>query len=202
MKSLRSLSATTNRGIAAVVLICAGSAIAADQVSFSRDVRPILSGHCFKCHGPDEGVRKAGLRLDLREAALKPAKSGEIAIVPSDPGKSELVRRIFTEDEDDVMPPPSTKNPLTQKEKEVLRQWIAEGAEYTPHWAFVGPKHAAPPVVRNKEWLQNDLDSFILARLEKEGLSPSSRADKYTLVRRLYLDLIGLPPTPEQADAL
>ena len=171
------------------------------KVEFEAEVRPILAGHCFKCHGPDEGARKAGLRLDVREAALKPAKSDEVPIVPGKPQQSELVRRIFAESEDDLMPPPAANKPLTQTEKETLRCWIAQGAEYQPHWAFVAPKPAPLPRVRHQAWPRNAIDYFVLARLEKEGLQPSPRADSYTLARRLYLDLIGLPPTPEEADA-
>jgi hypothetical protein len=178
------------------------SAMAEDsQVEFLRDVRPILSGHCFKCHGPDEEARKSKLRLDIREEALKPVKSGKIAIQPNDPDKSELVRRILTSDTDDQMPPPEAKLPLSEKDKAILKQWVASGAEYKTHWAFLKPTQTALPPVKNKSWPRNEIDFFVLARLEKEGLKPSPPADKYTLVRRVYLDLIGLPPTPEQADA-
>jgi len=170
-------------------------------VDFTCEVRPILASHCFKCHGQDEGARKAKLRLDLREIATKPAKSDEVAIVPGKPDKSEMVRRIFSSDADELMPPPGTKNPLTLADKEILQRWIAEGAEYKPHWAFITPKQVSLPKVLAKSWPQNAIDRFVLARLEKEGLQPSRRADKYTLVRRLYLDLIGLTPTPVQADS-
>jgi hypothetical protein len=148
----------------------------------------------------DDGARKAKLRLDVRDAAIKPAKSGAIAIVPGKPALSELVNRIGATN-DDIMPPPGAKNPLTAEEIKVLTQWVAQGAEYQPHWAFQAPKQAALPKVHDKAWTHNAIDNFVLARLEKEGLHPAQQADKYTLVRRLYLDLIGLPPTPEQADA-
>jgi len=173
----------------------------AAKVDFTREVRPILASHCFKCHGQDEGSRKADMRLDVRENAIKPAKSGELPIVPGKPGKSELVNRIFSTNEDDLMPPPDAKNPLAPAEKEIIKQWIAEGAKYEPHWAFIAPKQSRLPRVHDKSWPRNAIDYFVLASLEKEGLKPSSRADKYTLVRRLYLDVIGLPPTPAQADA-
>ena len=117
----------------------------ATTVDFTREVRPILASHCFKCHGQDEGARKAKLRLDVRDDALKPAKSGELAIVPGKPGESELVRRISADNEDDLMPPPGAKNPLTAADKEILKRWIAEGAEYKPHWAFIAPKQSPPP---------------------------------------------------------
>src|SRR5436190_7299365 len=113
-----------------MILLVPPACVAGAPIDFNREVRPILSSRCFKCHGPDDDARKASLRLDLREQALKPAKSGEIAIVPGKPDASQLVRRVFTEDEDDLMPPPSAKLPLTAKEKELLKQWIAQGAEY------------------------------------------------------------------------
>ena len=188
-------------------MACVGAAAIKGNVSppekldYAKDVRPILAGHCFKCHGQDEGARKAKLRLDVREEALKPAKSDEVAIVPGKPDKSELVRRIFSTDEDELMPPPAAKKPLTAEEKELLKRWIAEGAEYKAHWAFAAPKQAALPKVHDKSWPRNAIDNFVLARLEQEGLKPSPRADKYSLVRRLYLDLTGLPPTPAEADA-
>lgn len=167
----------------------------AEAVDFSRDVRPILSGHCFKCHGPDAAQRKAKLRLDAREAAV-----GRV-IVAGDAEASELVRRIFSEDSDEVMPPPSANLALSEDQKAVLRQWVAEGAEYEDHWAFVKPEQPALPEVTNRNWPRNAIDYFVLARLEAAGMKPSEPADKYTLVRRVYLDLTGLPPTPEEADA-
>ena len=170
------------------------------KVDFLREVRPILANHCFKCHGQDEAARKAKFRLDIRESAIAPAKSGAVPIVPGKLDKSELVRRIFAED-DDQMPPAAAKRPLTPEQKQILKRWIGEGAEYKPHWAFIKPAQPPLPKVRDKAWPRNAIDNFVLARLEQEGLKPSPHADKYTLVRRLYLDLIGLPPTPTEADA-
>lgn len=171
-------------------------------IEFLRDVRPILSSHCFKCHGPDEKARKGGLRLDVREDATKPAKSGKPAFVPGRPAESELVRRLETADEDDVMPPASTKHPLTASQKETLRRWVVAGAEYQPHWAFVPPRRPAVPEAPTlKSGVKNPIDAFVFAGLEKDGLKPSPEAGRLTLVRRLYFDLIGLPPTPEEADA-
>jgi hypothetical protein len=182
-------------------LLGALSLSAAPAPDFQRDVRPILSRQCFACHGPDEHSRKANLRLDLRESALAPAKSGKRAIVPGKPDASELVRRITSTDHNKVMPPPETKKQLTPAEVDTLRRWVAAGADYQPHWAFIKPKQVSPPKVKQAAWPHNAIDHFILARLEREGLKPSPPADDYTLVRRLYLDLIGLPPTPEEADA-
>jgi hypothetical protein len=177
------------------------SPAAAGDIDFNRDVRPILSRHCFKCHGPDEKARKSKLRLDVRAAAIGEAKSGERAIVPGKPDESELVRRIFEEEATEVMPPPAVKNPLSAAQKQLLRGWIAAGAEYQPHWAFVPPRRPALPRVHQSDWPRNPIDQFVLARMEAAGLAPSPPADRYVLVRRVYLDLIGLPPTPEEADA-
>lgn len=182
----------------AMLLSCALGA--AKSVDFNHDVRPILASNCLKCHGLDEGARKSKLRLDVREIATGPAKSGKHAIVPGHPEQSELVRRIFSKDADEVMPLASSHLVLSEAQKEVLRHWIAQGATYEPHWAFVAPRQAALPHVRQTDWPHNAIDYFVLAKLEAEGLHPSPEADRYTLVRRLYLDLIGLPPTPEEAD--
>ncbi len=183
----------------AVALTCTSSLRADDF--FAREVRPILAGHCFKCHGPDDQARKAKLRLDRREDALRAGRSGHKAIVPGKPEASELVARISGDDHDTLMPPPSAKLPLSAAQKKTLERWIREGAQYTTHWAFVAPKRPAFPVLKNRTWARNPIDTFVLSRLEKEGLAPSPEADRYTLARRVALDLVGLPPTPEEADA-
>ena len=187
--------------VCAVWLAWACTAAAAPAPDFQRDVRPILSRQCFACHGPDEHARKSGLRLDLRDAALAPTKSGQRALVPGQPAQSELVRRITSTDHNVLMPPPESKKQLTPAEVETLRRWVATGADYQPHWAFVKPQQAALPKVKQTTWPQTAIDYFILACLEQAGLTPSPPAADYTLVRRLYLDLLGLPPTPEEADA-
>lgn len=170
------------------------------EISFNRDIRPILSGKCFKCHGPDEETRRAKLRLDRREDAVREREDGA-AIRPGRPDESELVRRIHAEDPDVLMPPPESNKTLTERERAFLEAWIAQGAVYEEHWAFVPPVKSDPPPVRLSSWPRREIDAFILARLEAAGLSPSPEADPYTLVRRVYLDLIGLPPTPEEARA-
>ncbi len=183
-------------------LLAAPLAHAADaKVDFNRDVRPFLSGTCLKCHGLDDNARKGMLRFDLRDSALKGGKSGVPAIVPGKPGESEAVKRIFSSDEDELMPPPASRLTLTDAQKKIFKQWVAEGAEYKTHWAFVPPVQVELPKVKQADWPKNAIDYFVLARLEAEGLHPSAQADRYTLARRLYLDLIGLPPTPEEADA-
>src|SRR5436190_8813560 len=171
------------------------------KVDFNRDVRPILSDTCFTCHGPDDAKRKSGLRLDFKETAYKPAKSGKTAIVPGDVAHSELIRRITTADEDDRMPPADSGKQLSKEQIEILKKWVAQGAAYRGHWAFEAPVRSELPEVKDKSWPRNEIDRFILAKLEAEGLSPSPRADRQTLVRRVYLDLTGLPPAPEEVDA-
>ncbi|MEI6534025.1 MAG: PSD1 and planctomycete cytochrome C domain-containing protein [Verrucomicrobiaceae bacterium] len=185
-----------------IAATCCGAFIAAKtqaKIEFNRDIRPILSDTCFHCHGFDEKERKSGLRIDVRDDALKPAKSGAVAIVPGQPDKSELVKRVMTTDEDDLMPPTKLHKPLTPEQKNLLKQWIAEGAEYQGHWAFITP--VTPEIPKVKTAVVSTVDAFILARLEKEGLKPSPAADKETLIRRVTLDLTGLPPTPEEVDA-
>jgi hypothetical protein len=176
----------------ALVLIVPATA-AADRLDFNRDVRPILSDKCFACHGPDKSKRKADLRLDTSD--------GKKAVVPGKPAESEMVKRINSADKDEMMPPPSSGRSLTAQQKDVLKRWIAEGAEWQPHWAYVVPKRPEPPTVTDPTWAKNPIDRFVLARLEKEGLKPSPEAPKHTLVRRLSLDLTGLPPTPTEVDA-
>lgn len=179
-------------------LLCPALASAAEKIVFNRDIRPILSDKCFHCHGPDEKERKSGLRLDVRDAALKPAESGAVAIKPSDPSHSELIARCLTADKDELMPPPKLGKPLTPREKDLLQQWIAEGAEYQGHWAFIAPQRPALPGANAN---QQPIDAFLTARLAKEGLKPAPEADRATLIRRASLDLTGLPPTPAEVDA-
>lgn len=173
----------------------------AKPVDFNREIRPLLSDRCFKCHGPDAQERQAGLRLDLRDAALGPAESGRAAIVPGQPDRSELVRRILATDPDVAMPPPDSPKQLTDAEKQRLKQWIAEGAGYQQHWAFIAPGRPEVPPVELAAWPRTPIDRFLLARLEREGLPPAPEADRATLIRRLTLDLTGLPPTPAEVEA-
>ena len=180
-------------------------ATAAHAVDFNRDVRPVLAQQCFTCHGMDDHARKGKLRLDLPESAHGAGKSGEIAIVPGKPDASEVIKRILSTDEDEVMPPPHTKKVMSDKDKATLKAWIADGAKYEAHWAYTPPRSGAfqaPTAVENRRSLNaHPIDGFIGERLTQEGLKPSPEADRYTLVRRVYLDLIGLPPTPAEADA-
>lgn len=173
------------------------------KLKYNRDVRPILNEKCFHCHGTDASHRKGDLRLDLRDSATQPAKSGDIALVPGKPELSQLIARVeLPHDNDDVMPPDKDGKPLTAEEKATLRQWISEGAEYQGHWAFLKPERAPTPKISDPKFtLHNDIDSFIAARLQDEHLSPSPEADRATLLRRVTLDLTGLPPTLEEITA-
>jgi mono/diheme cytochrome c family protein len=191
---IRALVATAATGWASL-------ASAENVPDFNRDIRPILSHNCFACHGPDEHDRRGGLRLDDRDAALAELDSGARAIVPRKPAESELVARIRATDPDLVMPPPESNHVLTDEQKVKLEAWIAAGAPYAPHWAFVPPVRHEPPAVRDGSWPANWIDPFVLARLEAEDLRPAPEADPVTLVRRLHFDLTGLPPTPAEVDA-
>jgi hypothetical protein len=173
----------------------------AATIQYNRDIRPILSENCYQCHGPDKNHRKAGLRLDVKEEAFKILESGEHAIIAGDPDKSTVIHRITTTDEDDHMPPAKSGKKLTSAQIDTLKQWIKEGAEWQGHWAYQKVEKPTVPEVKKKEWARNEIDKFILARLEKEGLDPSSEADKITLIRRLSFDLVGLPPTIDEVDA-
>ena len=164
---------------------------AADKLQYNRDIRPILAENCFACHGPDSAARKAGLRIDQRAAAIEGG-----ALEPGEPDQSSLLERVVSSDPEKVMPPPSTKKSLTAAQKEILRRWIAEGAEYEKHWSFLTPVRPALPEVKNAGWVRNPLDRFVLAGLEAQGLEPAPEADRQTLARRVALDLTGLPPDP------
>ena len=187
--------------VGGVLAACSPSSTAADRLSYNRDIRPILSENCFGCHGPDEHDRKGGLRLDVPQPEAPPTDSGLAAIVQAKPDESELINRILAADPDVLMPPPESNKTLSAAQKETLRRWIAEGATYEPHWAFLAPVRPNVPSVKDAAWPKNTIDHFILARLEKEGLSPSPEADRSTLIRRLFLDLTGLPPTRADAEA-
>ena len=169
------------------------------QVSFNRDIRPIMSDTCFRCHGPDKSARVMDLRLDMRDEALKPLVDGKIPIVPGKPEQSEIIRRVFATDQSEIMPPEYAHKALTQAQKETFRQWVAEGAKYEGHWSFQPIKRPpVPEVLENPALVENPIDAFIRARLAKEGLRPSPEADRRTLIRRATLDLTGLTPTAQE----
>lgn len=170
-----------------------------EQLSYNFHIRPILSDKCFACHGPDANKREAGLRLDLADAAFAALKEnpGKFAIVPSDLEKSEVYHRIISQDPNTQMPPPESNLALTQEEIELIKRWIKEGAQYEPHWAFVPPKKAPLPKVKDEDWPKNEIDYFTLAKMSQKGLKPNETATKAELLKRISLDITGLPPTPE-----
>jgi hypothetical protein len=175
---------------------------ASGQLDFNFDIKPILSDRCFKCHGPDPKNRKAGLRLDIESEAYAVLKNSPNlhAIIPGKPDESELVKRIYATDPQMIMPPVESNLSLTDDEKALLRRWVGQGAKYKKHWAYIKPVKSALPEVDNNDWPKNEIDNFILARLEREGMKPSAEADKERLIRRVSFDLTGLPPSMEMVD--
>jgi hypothetical protein len=193
------LPVRTTLSIASVLLLaCLPRLDAAPtaQIEFNRDIRPIITENCFACHGPDKNQRKAKLRLDMREVAIE-----RQAVVPGKPEESKLIEHIFSEDPEEIMPPPKSRKSLTANQKELLRRWIASGAAYEPHWAYIKVQRPAVPSTENAIWVRDPIDAYILHILEQRHIQPSPEASKATLLRRLSLDLIGLPPTPEELSA-
>lgn len=183
--------------VLAVVLIGApGPAPAGERIEYNRHVRPILAENCFACHGPDSASREADLRLDQRGAAVDRG-----AIVPGKPGESEAIRRIFSDDPDEVMPPPASHKKLAPADKDLLRRWVEAGAEYQAHWSLIAPARPPLPQVKDQGWVRNPIDAFLRAAMEQAGLSPAPEADRAVLARRAWLDLTGLPPAPAELDA-
>jgi Protein of unknown function (DUF1553)/Protein of unknown function (DUF1549)/Concanavalin A-like lectin/glucanases superfamily/Planctomycete cytochrome C len=180
------------KSIALVVALSAS--VSAAPIDFNGDIRPILSERCYTCHGPDVAARKSNLRLDTEAGA-------KAAIRPGDPSQSELIRRVTAADSRRMPPAWAGKPPLSAREIDLLTRWIADGARWQQHWSFIPPKRFDPPPTGNKDWSKNAIDGFVLARLEREGLQPSSPADRRTLLRRVTLDLTGLPPTPDEISA-
>ena len=181
--------------------IAVSSPVFAAELEFNRDVRPILSDKCFHCHGLDAKNQKSEFRIDSFDNATKDL-GGYAGIVPGDVEKSETHHRIYTDDPDEIMPPPKTKKTLTEKEKQILDQWIKEGAQYEEHWAFLSlaDKIEVPNPTKNKDRVRNEIDSFVLARLEAEGLEPAPETSREKWLRRVTFDLTGLPPTLKELD--
>jgi hypothetical protein len=194
--SLRRPLAVVLHGSAILSILANGVHAAPPALDFNRDVRPILAENCFYCHGQDANKRQAELRLDVRDVAIE---SG--AIVPNDPRSSELVSRINARNAKELMPPPKSNRRLSAEQRKRLERWVEEGANYATHWAFVAPKRPAEPAVNDNQWVRNPIDRFVLAKLEAQGISPSPEADRATLIKRLSVDLTGLPPTPSEVDA-
>jgi hypothetical protein len=190
----RTLPSLAAAGFCSVTMVTAAEPA---RVSFNRDVRPIMSDTCFRCHGPDKNARKTSMRLDIREEATTPTRSGRIPIVPGDPDKSEIVQRVFATGAR-IMPPASAHKELTATQKDIIRRWVAEGAVYEGHWAY---QAVTRPVVPEPGSSKNPIDHFIQDRLRRDGFRPAETADSVTLLRRVTLDLTGLPPTPEEMRA-
>ncbi len=170
------------------------------KIDFNRDIRPILSETCFACHGPDKNKRKADLRLDTKEG-LHNLADGPKVIVPGKPGESELIARLTSTSAEERMPPASTGKTVTPEQIELIRKWIEQGAEFKGHWAYIAPTMSPIPSVDLPGFVKNDIDRFVLAELKERGLAPSAAADRRTLIRRLFFDLLGLPPKPEDVEA-
>ena len=193
---LRLWLAVVVRGCVGLFVLIGGTQAAPPAIDFNRDIRPLLSENCFYCHGQDGNKRQAELRLDVRDEAIEAG-----AIVPSAPKSSELIERIYSGDSHKVMPPPKSNRRLSLEQKKLLERWITEGAVYAGHWAYVTPIRPAEPTVRRADWVRNPIDRFVLARLEADQVAPTPEADRATLIKRLSIDLVGLPPTPEEVDA-
>ena len=166
------------------------------KVDFLEEVRPILAGNCFPCHGPDKAKRKAKLRLDTSAGIFSARKSGRRVVVAREAGSSLLIEKIEAPDRDERMPPGDSGLELSPEQVDVLRRWVESGAEWKEHWAYREPGRSSPPAVKDGGWVRNPIDAFVLARLEKENLEPSPAASRTTLLRRLWIDLAGLPPAP------
>jgi hypothetical protein len=184
-----------------LALYLSASAAESGSVDFDKQIRPILSDKCYACHGPDEHKRKSGLRLDRKESAFHELKSGNRAIVPGKFEQSALIERVTSSDPDEKMPPADSNKSLSATEIDLLKRWVQSGATWKEHWAYIAPERPAVPEIKDKGWPKNEIDRFVLSRLEKEGLKPSPEADKSALIRRASLDLTGLPPTIEEIDA-
>jgi mono/diheme cytochrome c family protein len=196
----RSSSAAGPAGSAPARPLLAAPSAAESKVDYNRDVRPILSENCFACHGFDEASREAELRLDVADSATAD-RGGYAAIVAGDSAASAAWQRIISDDESEVMPPVDSHRKLTAEQKEVLRRWIDEGAAYAKHWAFIPPVKNELPTVSTEGWGKNEIDRFVLARLEREGLKPSGEASRQMVIRRLFLDLTGLPPSADEVES-
>jgi hypothetical protein len=184
-------------GITLLRLTLLDAAEPPQKVSFNRDILPILANNCFTCHGPDEPARKGELRLDTKDGALR---TQEPVIQPGKSGESELLKRLLSTDPEQVMPPPKSLKKPTAEEIELIRRWIDDGAQWDKHWSYETPRRPAPPSVKNPGWIKNPIDAFVLAKLDQEGLQPAPEATKEQLLRRVTLDLTGLPPTPKEID--
>ena len=184
---------------AAAFLLIGAAQCPASDIDYNRDIAPILADKCYQCHGPDANQRQAGLRLDTQDGATSEIDSGNIPIVAGDVAASEVIARITSTDPDVQMPPSDHKQQLSDSEKRLIQQWIASGAKWQQHWSLVRFKPVSPPTVSDQTWRRNPIDDFILTKLESQQLTPAPTASKQTLVRRLYFDILGMPPTRAEA---
>ncbi len=182
-----------------IALLTGQLAAQQNNVDFNRDIRPILSNKCFACHGPDKKTRESGLRLDTFDGATEDLGDYQ-AIKPGDAANSELINRVTSDDEDEMMPPPSHGKPLTTKERKLLADWIDSGAKYSQHWSYSVPRRPTVPQLRGDRWSVNEIDRFAWRMMQKKNLSPNKPANRYAIIRRLSFDLTGLPPSIEEAD--
>ncbi|MGN6137192.1 MAG: DUF1549 domain-containing protein, partial [Aureliella sp.] len=186
--------------VMASAVASAGESDSAAKVDFNREIRPILSEYCFTCHGPDEKMLQAGLRLDQRESVFQPAESGKVAVVPGAPDASELIRRIMTTQADEAMPPADAAKHPSVAQKELLKRWVEQGAVWSDHWSFMPIERPPVPEIAPPAGyvIRNPIDAFVLERLAREGLSPAPEESSERLIRRVSLDLIGLPPSLDE----
>jgi hypothetical protein len=190
---------TSSIALLVALLGLSTSSQAASGIEFNKDVRPLLADACFHCHGPDPGTRKAGLRLDT-EAGFFTAKDGEQpTVIKGQPDKSSLYQRLLSTDEDEIMPPPESHKTLKPAQIAMIKTWIEQGAPWQPHWSLIPPQKPAEPMVKDQAWVKSPVDRFVLSKLEEKGLKPAPEAEAHALVRRISLDLTGLPPSPELA---
>lgn len=202
--SLGAIAVTTGSALPSAALVDGDGVDPArdsDRVDFNRDIRPIISNNCYACHGPDGEARQAGLRFDLPSGPITPSKDGKVAIVPGHPEQSEMYARLTAADPDERMPPADSGKALSPAQIELIRKWIEQGGRYEQHWSFAAPVRPQLPAVSRSDWPRNAIDAFIMNRLDAEGLAPSPEAEKARLLRRVTLDLTGLPPTLEELDA-
>ncbi|MFN9625831.1 MAG: DUF1549 domain-containing protein [Planctomycetota bacterium] len=208
LPNLRSIAQATHGAILVTICLCFISLISltptfAQNIDFRKQIQPILSEHCWQCHGVDESTREGNLRLDLRESAIAGGESSKLAIVAGKASESEMIRRILSDDPDHVMPPPSLQKPLSKEQIELLQGWIDQGAQYDKHWAFIPPSRSqvdlSQPVHGRK--VNHAIDWLVADTLHKKGWPSTAQAKPWELCRRVYLDLIGIPPTPQQIEA-
>jgi len=201
MQHVSSLRFPTATAVLSALGSCVVTVAGAADISFNRDIRPILAENCFSCHGPDSSGRKAGLRLDTEAGLFEKRKDDPAPVVRGKADQSELFKRLLSKDKDEVMPPPESHKELKPAEVAMLKRWIDAGAPWQGHWSFIAPQKGPLPAVKDESWPKSPLDRLILSKLEKSGLAPAPEAEPRVLFRRLHLDITGLPPKPTDVEA-